>query len=108
MELAGFTHEVGKSRSKLGRNIEQIHPKTKKPYRFCDLVSSHTLRKTAVTTMLMNGVPEHVVKQISGHVNDSSSFHRYVGYAQSWLDTGMQTFFDGIRNAGPPTPTAFG
>jgi integrase len=34
-----------------------------KNLRFCDLVTTHTMRRTAITTMLCLGMPEHVEKQ---------------------------------------------
>ena len=68
--------------------------KDKKQYRFCDLISSHIMRRTAITTMLMLGMKEHIVKQISGHTNNSKSFYRYVNFAQSYLDNEMDMVFD--------------
>ncbi|HMJ46916.1 MAG TPA: hypothetical protein VK498_06275 [Ferruginibacter sp.] len=42
----------------------------------------------------MQGIKEHVVKQISGHTNDSKSFYRYVNFVQSYLDNEMDLVFD--------------
>jgi len=44
------------------------------------------MRRTAVTTMLILGMPEHLVRKVSGHSNNSRAFFRYVNYAQSFLD----------------------
>lgn len=52
------------------------------------------MRRTAITTMLMMGMKEHVVKQISGHSNDSKSFYRYVNLVQSYLDNEMDEVFN--------------
>jgi hypothetical protein len=41
---------------------------------------------TAITTMLMPGMKEFVVKLISGHGLNNQSFARYVNLAQSYLD----------------------
>lgn len=50
---------------------------TKKMYEW---VHPHMLRKTAITTMLVNNVsPEHV-KFASGHRPNSDAFNRYVGF----------------------------
>ncbi len=99
IEKAGYTEVVGKSRSKQGVAHQLLHPKTKKPYRFCDLVSSHVMRRTAVTTMLMNGVPEVVVKKISGHASNSKAFYRYVNLAQSFMDKEMGKHFEKMGKA---------
>ena len=54
--------------------------------RFCDKMSSHMMRRTAITTLLILGMPEHLVRKISGHSHTSSSFNRYVHYAQAYID----------------------
>ena len=91
--LAGWTNDTGKSRTKRGVAFEINNAIRKTQYRFCDLVSSHIMRRTAITTMLMLGMKEHVVKQISGHANDSKSFYRYVNLVQSYLDNEMDEVF---------------
>ena len=88
IEKAGWNHEIGKTRKKMGISIS-ISKKEKKSFRFCDLVSSHTMRKTAITTMLMHGVPERVVRKISGHAESSVAFGRYVNLAQSYMDNSI-------------------
>jgi len=49
-------------------------------------MSSHMMRRTAITTLLILGMPEHLVRKISGHSHTSSSFNRYVHYAQAYID----------------------
>jgi site-specific recombinase XerD len=93
-EAAGWVGEVGKKRTKRGASVEAIYGPSNKKYRFCDLVSSHIMRRTAITTMLMLGMKEHVVKQISGHSNDSKSFYRYVNLVQSYMDNEMDAVFN--------------
>ncbi|SFP79798.1 tyrosine-type recombinase/integrase [Parafilimonas terrae] len=83
--LAGWTWPVSKQRKKGSKTIE-LKPPGNKPYRFCDLVSSHTMRRTCITNMLISGMPEHIVKKISGHTTDSKSFYRYVEIAQKVAD----------------------
>lgn len=86
-ELAGWTHPVGKARERQGMNQAiYLDSKKKSEYRFCDLVTSHAMRRTAITTMLIYGMPEHLVKLISGHAGNSKSFYRYVNYVQSFAD----------------------
>jgi hypothetical protein len=42
----------------------------------------------------MNGVPELVVKKISGHSGDSKSFYRYVDLVQSYIDISVERHFE--------------
>jgi hypothetical protein len=92
-EKAGWICERVKARSQRGEIIE-IYKNNKKSYRFCDLLSSHVMRRTAITTMLMLGMPEHVVKKISGHSANSKAFYRYVNLVQSYLDTETDKVFN--------------
>lgn len=85
-EQAGFIDPIEVSREKQGKT----HLLTKKTddskNRFCDKMSSHMMRRTAITTLLILGMPEHLVRKISGHSHASSSFNRYVHYAQAYID----------------------
>jgi integrase len=102
-EAAGWTEEVGKIRMRGGRKIE-MRMANGKTYRFCDLLSSHVMRKTAITTLLINGMPEHLVRKISGHAANSSEFYRYVQYSQSYVDDHTEVVFNKIltyRNSKP-------
>jgi site-specific recombinase XerD len=99
-EAANWTGEIGKRRTRRGLSVEDTIGTSKKKYRFCDLVSSHIMRRTAITTMLMLGMKEHVVKQISGHSNDSKSFYRYVNLVQSYLDNEMDEVFNKLAKVG--------
>lgn len=92
-ELAGWTGAVDKQRKKRGVSVKNSGRNGTDVYRFCDLVSSHTMRRTAITTMLMLGMKEHVVKKISGHADDSKSFYRYVNLVQSYLDNEVDEVF---------------
>ncbi|WP_452601299.1 tyrosine-type recombinase/integrase [Pontimicrobium sp. MEBiC06410] len=82
-EKAGFTNPIEVSRERQGK------PKgaSVKGIRFCDKMSSHMMRRTAITTLLILGMPEHLVRKISGHSHASNSFNRYVHYAQAYIDT---------------------
>ncbi len=44
------------------------------------------MRRTVVTIMLILGIPEYLVRKISGHSATSQSYFRYVNYAQAFLD----------------------
>jgi len=92
-EKAGWVHNMGRLRTKRGVNYTSSGRAGKEVYRFCDLVSSHTMRRTAITTMLMLGMKEHVVRKISGHADNSKSFFRYVNLVQSYMDNEMDEVF---------------
>jgi integrase len=81
---AGWTERIGKYRSKNGQSIE-IKTRTKNVYRFCDLLGSHTMRRTGITMLLMLGMPEYLVRKISGHSAHSKEFFRYVHVAESYI-----------------------
>jgi hypothetical protein len=82
--LAGWTELIGKVRSKNGEPVELLN-KQKRYYRFCDLVTSHIMRRTGITILLMLEMPEYLVRKISGHAAHSKSFFRYVNFAQSYI-----------------------
>ena len=92
-ELAGWTNDLGRQRSKRGVIMNFTSKAGAAQYRFCDMVSSHTMRRTAITTMLMLGMKEHVVRKISGHADNSKSFYRYVNLVQSYLDNEVDDVF---------------
>lgn len=92
-ELAGWTEETPKMRDQ-GGTLKQIKTSKGKNYRFCDLASSHLMRKTAITNMLLMGMPENLVRKISGHAPNSKEFYRYVKYSQSFLDDYTDKVFE--------------
>ncbi|CAN5453635.1 hypothetical protein BH10BAC2_BH10BAC2_34000 [soil metagenome] len=47
-EKAGWTHTLIKKRSRRGKEINILKVEGKSNYRFCDLISSHTMRRTAI------------------------------------------------------------
>lgn len=85
-EKAAFIEPVEKTREKLGLSKAITANGRKKAQRFCDAMSSHMMRRTAITTLLILGMPEHLVRKISGHSHASTSFNRYVHYAQAYID----------------------
>jgi len=84
-EQAGWVHKIQKIRMRRGRPIE-IKTKENKSFRFCDLLSSHCMRRTAISTLLRLGLEENLVRKISGHTPGSKEFYRYVEYSQSFMD----------------------
>ncbi len=99
MERAGYTHEVSKFRERRGKQVEisKTIDGKKLSYRFCDLVSTHTMRRTSITTMLCLGVPEQVVRKISGHSPGSKEFYRYVAFSQGYQDNETSMMFSRLK-----------
>jgi integrase len=99
LELAGFTHEVIISRARRGNAIELRNSGSKnRVYRFCDVASTHTMRRTAITTMLCLGVPEQVVRKISGHAPGSKEFYRYMLLAQTYQDQEIEKMYEKLKS----------
>lgn len=91
-EAAGFTHYVPKIRRKRGKPVLLKNSNGSKT-RFCDLVTTHTMRRTAITTLLNLGVQEEYVRGISGHAPGSKEFYRYVKYNQQTIDDAVDSAF---------------
>jgi len=85
-EKANFTQPIQVTREQQGKARSFKKTNTDNQDRFCDKMSSHMMRRTAITTLLILGMPEHLVRKISGHSHTSSSFNRYVHYAQAYID----------------------
>jgi integrase len=66
--------------------IRQKDPKTQRKLKLSDHISSHTMRRTAISIMLESGMDEILVRRISGHAPNSKEFYRYVRLAQHRLD----------------------
>lgn len=93
-ETAGWTTQVAKTRGRRGISISlDKTSKIDKGFRFCDLITSHTMRRTAITTMLSLGMTEFMVRKISGHAANSKEFFRYVALAQSYIDKETEALF---------------
>lgn len=85
MKLAGWDYYLPKIRHRQGMPVE-IKGTGGDTYRFCDHVTAHTMRRTAITTLLMLGVDESSVRRISGHAPGSKEFYRYVVVVQDYLN----------------------
>lgn len=86
-EQLGYTAPYMKYRLQQGSPVAVYkNAALKTPYRFCDMITSHTMRRTAITTMLCLGMPEYMVRQISGHAANSREFYRYVALSQQFMD----------------------
>lgn len=98
-EIAGWIYPVYKNRTIRGQFLSHKGNNIKMgTFRFCDIVSSHIMRRTAITTLLVLGVSELTVRKISGHSSTSSSFMRYVNLAQSYLDNELDTAYLKLQN----------
>jgi integrase len=97
-ELAGWTHQVVKIRMRKGKPIIIYKEMVKRiHYRFCDLITTHTMRRTAITTMLSLGMDELSVRKISGHAPGSTEFYKYVQYHQQNLDEKTDMVFEKLQ-----------
>ncbi len=69
-------------------------PEKRRHYTMADHITTHTMRRTAITTMLRLGVPEQVVRKISGHTANSQEFFKYVAFSQSFQDNETDKLFE--------------
>jgi integrase len=95
-EKAGFTQPTVKARTIRG-GVKLIKGKVQAANRFCDLVTTHTMRRSAITIMLSLGMPEHIVRKISGHSPMSKEFYRYVALAQTYQDKETKLHFEKLK-----------
>lgn len=94
-ELAGWKYAYPKLRSRRGKRVEIYrNKKSQSSYRFCDLVSTHTMRRTAISTLLNLGVDENYVRKVSGHSAGSKEFYKYVKYSQQNVDDAIESAFN--------------
>lgn len=88
-----------KIRERRGKQVIVYKDEKKKVhYNLSDHISSHTMRRTAITTMLNLGMPEHVVRKISGHAANSREFFRYVQLSQNIIDQESDKVFEQIKH----------
>ena len=86
--------QVIKTRERRGRQVVIYKDAQKKEhFTLADLISTHTMRRTGITTMLSLGMAEHLVRRISGHAANSKEFFRYVELAQEYIDTETDKVF---------------
>lgn len=96
---AGFTEAVDHKREQ--RGVEKKLVGTRNKNIFCNKMSSHMMRRTAITTLLILGMPELLVRQISGHKYGSPSFMRYVKFAQVYLDKEIESVYSKLEKYQP-------
>ncbi|MES2726825.1 MAG: tyrosine-type recombinase/integrase [Bacteroidota bacterium] len=93
----GWNKPIDKIRHKRGQSV--FINKKEGSLLLSDLISSHIMRRTAITTMLRLGMPEHSVRKISGHTQGSKEFYRYVELSQLYLDKQTDEVFYKLRNS---------
>lgn len=101
LEKAGFTQPVKLTRNRRGRTLDIKCSDAMRNFRLCDLASSHMMRRTAITTMLSLGVPEQIVRKISGHSPNSRDFYRYVFWSQTVQDRQTEQMFEKLADQNP-------
>ena len=67
------------------------------PLRFCDGVSTRTMRRTSITTMLSVGVSRQIVRRVSVHAPHSKEFFRSVLWAQTYQDQETENMFEILK-----------
>lgn len=93
-----FDEPVIKTRYKRGQEIVIYkNEETQEHFKLYDLISSHTMRRTAITTSLILGMPEYAVKELSGHAPNSKDFHKYVKISQKYLDEQMDVVTEKLK-----------
>lgn len=96
-EKANWTEPLPKNTSKQGKIIEQ-KKNNGEVFRFCDHITSHTMRRTAITTLLILGVPEMVVRKLSGHAAGSKEFYKYVVIANDYTNNQLKQAHEKLFN----------
>ena len=93
IKAAGWNYPLQKNISRRGEMIElkTTEGKTWPLYRH---ITTHTMRRTAITTLLIMGVPETMVRKISGHAPGSKEFYKYVGIAHEHLNEQVRTAYN--------------
>jgi len=103
VKKAGWDHYLPKIRYRRGVAVE-VKTSLGKTFRFYDHMTAHTMRQTAITTLLLLGVDENSVRGISGHAPGSREFYRYVALVQEYFDERVkaahQKLVDGAGTGG--------
>ncbi|HEY5370680.1 MAG TPA: tyrosine-type recombinase/integrase [Hanamia sp.] len=97
MEAAGWIYNLPKIRYRQGKPVE-LKNKQGNSFRFCDHITTHTMRRTAITTLLLMGVEENMVRTISGHSPGSKEFYKYVAVVQNYLNQQVMCAYDKLLN----------
>ena len=85
IKKAGWDYSLPKIRYRMGEPVE-VKTFKGETYKFYNHITAHTMRRTAITTLLLMGVDENSVRSISGHTPGSTEFYRYVVVIQEYLN----------------------
>lgn len=95
-----FKEILIKERTKRGVKYPIYKNKAKRQhYTLADHITTHTMRRTAITNMLRLGMPEQAVRKISGHSANSKEFFRYIELAQLFIDEHTDKVFEKITQS---------
>ncbi len=101
-QLAGWNELVPKMRSVRGKMTE-IKNRNGDTWKFYEHITAHTMRRTAITNLLILGVPEAVVRKISGHTAGSKEFYKYVNIAEEYLNDEVKKAYNKLLKPMNPT-----
>lgn len=99
IKLAGWNHTLPKNISCKGKMVEIKSP-SGKTWQFYQHITAHTMRRTAITTLLIMGVSETIVRKISGHAPGSKEFYKYVSIAQEYVNVEVKKAFNKLVEPG--------
>lgn len=85
IKWAGWSHVYPKFQG-IGGKIVELKKEGGRSWYFHEHITAHTMRRTAITTLLRRGVPENIVRAISGHAPGSKEFYKYVNLSKSWME----------------------
>lgn len=98
IKLAGWNQSLPKYISSRGK-MKELKSKTGQTWQFYQHITAHTMRRTAITTLLMLGVPENLVRKVSGHAPGSKEFYKYVSIAQEYLNQEIKNAYKKLLEA---------
>ncbi len=92
IKQAGWNHSLQKNISCRGK-MKELKSKNGSTWQFYQHITTHTMRRTAITTLLMMGVPENLVRRLSGHAPGSKEFYKYIAIAQEYMNHEIRNAF---------------
>lgn len=103
IKAAGWVHALPKTVSCRGKMVEKKTDEGN-TWQFYHHITAHTMRRTAITSLLILGVPEMIVRKISGHAPGSKEFYKYVGLAQDYMNREVRNAFQKLGDSGLNMP----
>ncbi len=94
---AGWDYYLPKIRHRIGKAIE-IKDSKGESWKFYQHITAHTMRRTAITTLMMMGLNENIVRKISGHAPGSKEFHKYVILSNDYLNENLKLAYMKLLN----------